>query len=252
MKRKGDHYIMFDRLSTDNFNWILITVVILFIIEIAFFGGEMIISALISAALIYFGWNNFTELWGKVIFWIGIVSIIIAVVNLLAIRFLIIVAIILFLIHYLKSKDNVDTIAPNLPPRQEVIVDPVIKVEPLFDHTIFKDQKTEETAYQWRDINIHAIYGERVIDLSNTVLPNDTVVISIRQIIGNMTIYVPYEVEVSIHHSSVFGRAHILGKHHEKLMNQSLFYQTTGYDGAKQRVKIITSVFSGDIEVKRI
>lgn len=91
-----------------------------------------------------------------------------------------------------------------------------------------------------------------LLDLSNTVLPNDTAVISIRHVIGNIEIYVPYEVEVSIHHSSVFGKAHILGKHHLKLMNKSIHYQTANYDTAYPRVKIITSLFSGDIEVKRI
>ncbi|SHF86973.1 cell wall-active antibiotics response protein LiaF [Ornithinibacillus halophilus] len=243
---------MFHRLSTDHFNWILIIGVILFIIEVAFFHGGMIYSALISGILIYVGWKNFFTLWGKILFWIGVVSGLLSIFNMLAVRFLIVVAIVLFVLNYLKSKQEDETIIPNLPNHQEVIVDSIIKVEPLFDHTLFGEQQTEETAYQWRDINIHALYGDRTIDLSNTVLPNDTSVISIRQGIGNITIYVPYELDVSIHHSSVFGRAHILGKHHWKLMNQSLFYQTEGYDHAVQRVKIITSVFSGDIEVKRI
>jgi len=77
-------------------------------------------------------------------------------------------------------------------------------------------------------------------------------VISIRHIMGKIEIYVPYEVEVSIHHSSVFGRAHIFSQHHWELMNKSLFYQTENYDTSYPRVKIITSIFSGDIEVKRI
>lgn len=77
-------------------------------------------------------------------------------------------------------------------------------------------------------------------------------VISIRHMVGNIQVYVPYEVEVSIHHSSVFGRAHIFDKHHWNLMNKSLLYQTKAYDTNFPRVKIVTSVLSGDIEVKRI
>ncbi|PAV28641.1 hypothetical protein CIL05_15205 [Virgibacillus profundi] len=243
---------MFKRLNTDTLNWILIIGVILFVIELAFFHGGMIASALFSGILIYVGWKKFNRLWGKIVFWLGVVGAVFAVLNMLAVRFLIIAAIVLFIINYSKSKKEAEFIKPTLSIDQEVIIDPVVQVKPLFDHKIFDDQKTEDTAYQWRDVNIHGAFGDRVIDLSNTVLPNDTAVISIRHLVGNIEIYVPYEVEVSIHHSSIFGRAHILGEQNWKLMNQSLFYQTEKYDSALPRVKIITSLLSGDIEVKRI
>ncbi|MEC5425001.1 cell wall-active antibiotics response protein LiaF [Virgibacillus sp. C22-A2] len=243
---------MFKRLDTDTLNWILIIGVILFIIELAFFHGGMIASAMFSALFIFIGWKNFTKLWGKIFFWLGIVGVVFAVLNMLAVRFLIIAAIVLFIINYSKSKKESEFIKPGLSADQEIILDPIIKVKPLFTHRIFEDQKTDDTAYQWHDINIHGAFGDRTIDLSNTVLPNDTAVVSIRHIVGNIEIYVPYEVEVSIHHSSVFGRAHILGEHHWKLMNQSLSYKTEKYDTTLPRVKIVTSLLSGDIEVKRI
>ncbi|OZU88714.1 hypothetical protein CIL03_10525 [Virgibacillus indicus] len=243
---------MFKRLNTDTLNWILIIGVILFIIELTFFHGGMIASALFSGVFIYVGWKKFNRLWGKIVFWLGVVGAVFAILNMLAVRFLIIAAIVLFIVNYSKSKKEAEMITPGLPNAQEIITDPVMKVKPLFDHRIFNDQKTEDIAYQWRDVNIHGAFGDRVIDLSNTVLPNDTAVISIRHLVGNIEIYVPYEVEVSIHHSSIFGRAHILGEHNLKLMNQSLIYQTENYDKAMPRVKIITSLLSGDIEVKRI
>lgn len=241
---------MFKRLSTDYFNWILIIGVILFIFEIAFFYGGTIIPALFSALFMYIGWRYFNRLWGKILFWISLVSLVFAVLNLLAVRFLIIAAIVLFVMNYSKSKKHAKQYEPILPGSE--IKETLIEIEPLFKPAIFDDQITDDTAYQWKDINIHGVFGDRVIDLSNTVLPNDTAVISIRHLVGNIEIYVPYEVEVSIHHSSIFGRGHILGTHHLQLMNKTLFYQTANYDMSKQRVKIITSLFSGDIEVKRI
>lgn len=243
---------MFRRLSTDTLNWILIIGVILFIIELAFFHGGMIATALFFGLLIYIGWKNYKQLWSKIMFWVGVVGLIFAVLNMLAVRFLIVAAIVLFLINYSKSKKEAEIIKPILPKHQEINTDPIVEFKPLFNHKIFDDQRTEETAYQWRDINIHGAFGNRVIDLSNTVLPNDTAVISIRHLVGSIEIYVPYEVEVSIHHSSVLGRAHILGQHNWSLMNQSLFYQTENYDSTFPRVKIVTSLLSGDIEVKRI
>jgi lia operon protein LiaF len=170
----------------------------------------------------------------------------------LAVRFLILAAIVLFFINYSKSKQEAEKIYPELSNHQEIITDPIIKTKPLFDQKIFGDQTTEDTVYEWRDINIHGAFGDRVIDLSNTVLPDETAVISIRHLVGNIEILVPYEVEISVHHSSVFGRAHVFGEHNWKLINQSLIYQTKNYDTASPRVKIITTVLSGDIEVKRI
>jgi len=243
---------MFQRLTTDRFNLILIIGVILFIIEIAFFQGGMIIASLFFGVVTYFGWKKFDFLYGKILFWFGALSLFFSVLNMLAIRFFIIVVIVLFLLDYLKSKNETDRMMPRPSKYQEVITDPIIELNPLFDHKLFDDQKTEDTAYKWRDINIHGAFGDRVIDLSNTVLPHDTAVISIRHFIGNIEIYVPYDVEVSIHHSSIFGRAHIFGEHHWKLMNKTLLYQTGKYQTVTPRVKIVTSILSGDIEVKRI
>lgn len=242
---------MFQRLSTDTFNWILIVGVVLFVIEVAFFHGGMIVSAIFSGFLVYTGWKKFTQLWGKILFWLGVVGLVFAILNMLAVRFLILAAIVIFFINYSKSKQKAEGISPELP-HDVVNVDEVIQLKPLFDHTIFGDRHTSDTSYQWRDVNIHGAFGDRIIDLSNTVLPNDTAVISMRHVIGNLIIFVPYEVEVSVHHSSIFGRAHVLGKHHWKLMNQSLLYQTENYDTTFPRVKIVTSLLSGDIEVKRI
>ncbi|OKL37703.1 cell wall-active antibiotics response protein LiaF [Domibacillus mangrovi] len=244
---------MFQRLTTNMFNWIMIFGVILFIIEIVFFDGGILFSALFFSVVTYAGWKKLSRLWGKCFFWGGLISLIIAILNMIAVRFLFVIGIILFLVHYVKTKKEADRIGPMFRIREvEAAAETMIQLKPLFDHKLFDDQKTENTAYQWRDVNIHGGFGDRVIDLSNTVLPEDTAVISIRHIIGNIEIYVPYEVEVSIHHSSIFGRAYLFGNHHENLMNQSLLYQTENYHSTYPRVKIITSLLSGDIEVKRI
>ncbi|ASN04810.1 cell wall-active antibiotics response protein LiaF [Virgibacillus necropolis] len=243
---------MFQRLSTDTLNWILIIGVILFIIEITFFGGGMIISALFFGLFIYVGWKRFYRLWGKVFFWIGIIGLAFAIFNMIAIRFLVLAGILLFIVNYSKSKKEPNYIQPSITSQEDGSQETIIKTKALFNHKVFGDQETADQAYQWHDINIHGVFGDRNIDLSNTVLQDETAVISIRHLVGNIAIYIPYEVEVSIHHSSVFGRAHIFGLHHQKLMNQSLLYRTEKYESTYPRVKIITSLLSGDIEVKRI
>ncbi|MGM8212012.1 cell wall-active antibiotics response protein LiaF [Virgibacillus sp. W0430] len=246
---------MFKRIDTDLINAVLIVGVILFVVEIVFFNGGLIFTALFSGLLIYIGWKNFIQLWGKVCFWIGTITILFSILNMMAVRLFVLVGIGFVVIHYFKSKNETEKLTPMLadPENQAEEEETIYSIDPLFDKHFFRDQKTSDTPYSWRDVHIHGVYGDRTIDLSNTVLPNDTAVISIRHLIGNIIIYVPYEVEISIHHSSVFGRAIILNHEHRKLLNQTLFYQTGNYNNSNlPRVKIITSLLSGDIEVKRI
>src|SRR5699024_3794808 len=136
--------------------------------------GGMIASALFSGVLINVGWKNYRQLWAKILFWLGVVGLIFSVLNMLAVRFLIIAAIVLFLMNYYKSKEEKEEYRPHLPGHDEIITDPVVKVATLFTYKILGDQQTDDTSYGWRDINIHGVFGDRIIDLSNTVLPDDT------------------------------------------------------------------------------
>lgn len=242
---------MLHRLSTDTLNWIIIAGVILFIIEIAFFHGGMIFTAVITGFLIYLGRKNYSHLWGKVFFWIGVIGFVLSVLNMMAVRFWVIVGIILFVIDYAKSNKGLKQIQPVIDVNINKNRESIVRTKPLFNYKLYGSQSTKNNVYEWNDINIHGGIGDREIDLTLTVLPHDTAVISIRHLIGNIIICVPYDVEISIHHSSVFGRAHILGKHHLNMMNQTLSYETEHYAETYQRVKIITSIFSGDIEVRR-
>ena len=243
---------MFKRFTTDHFNWIIIIGVILFIIEISFFGGGVIFSAFFSGIIVYIGWKWYYRLWGKILLWIGIISLVFSVLNMMAIRFFIVAGIVLFIIHYYKSKKEPERIQPESKASFSEEQLERIQVKPVFTQRLFGNQETSDHAFPWRDINIHGFFGDRIIDLSNTVLPDDTAVISIRHVIGDIEIHVPYEVEVSIHHSSIIGRAVIFGEYHADLVNQMISYKTPNYDTASIRVKIITSLISGDIEVKRI
>src|SRR5699024_4224608 len=243
---------IFNRLSTETVNWILIIGLILFVLEVVFFRGGLIFTAALLGLASYYGYRNRMETWGKVIFWIGVIGLIITVLNMLAVRFIVLVFIILLLIDYSKNKKQTYIIPKqyiNGPIKEdEVLVD----IHPIFKSILRGQQNTPSTAYEWRDINIFSGIGDKVIDLSQSITRDDTAVISIRHGIGNMIIYIPYDTEFVIHHSAVFGRAYILNKRHEQLLNQQLSYQTENYIHAQTRVKIITSVFSGNIEVKRI
>lgn len=226
--------------------------VILLIIEIVFFNKFLIFSVIIFGVMGYFGWRKFHQSIGKVFFWVGTVFLAFTIINMLAVRFIIIIGVVLILVEYYKStKQPVKWQPPEY--NQDVTDDsePLLKMKPFMQQRFWGDQVTSESSYEWQDVNIQGMFGDRVLDLSNTVLPDDSF-ISIRHLIGNIEIYVPYEVEVSIHHNSLLGRANILGQYHMRLLNHQLSYQTTHYHSDKPRVKVITSLVSGNIEVKRI
>src|SRR5699024_920163 len=133
IKRKGIA-LMFHRLTTDKFNLILIIGVILFIIEIAFFQGGMIIASLFFVGMTYVGWIKFYHLYGIILYCGGAICLFFSVFIVLVIRFFIIVVIILFIFDYMKSKNETDLIVPKHRVFQEVILDPIIELKPLFDH----------------------------------------------------------------------------------------------------------------------
>ncbi|MFA9555966.1 cell wall-active antibiotics response protein LiaF [Evansella sp. AB-rgal1] len=242
---------MLRRLSTDTINMILLIGIALLFIELFFFNSGLVFTLVFFSLLLYFGLKKYDSTFGKILFWIGVVVLFFTVLNMMAVKFLIIAAIVLFFVQYNKSKKEPEHVEPHIEAHNTTTEEPLVKVKPLFYGKFFGTQKTDEAPYQWRDINIHGGFGDRVIDLSNTVLPDDSV-ISIRHFIGNIKIYVPYEVEVTVLHSSVFGRATIFHNQHASLLNQTMTYRTENYDSTTPRVKIVTSVLSGDIEVKRI
>ncbi|WP_280769794.1 cell wall-active antibiotics response protein LiaF [Salipaludibacillus daqingensis] len=245
---------MFKRIPTRTFNLILMITMVILLFELMFSGGGIIFTALFLGFLMYLGWKNYESVVGKVLFWVGAVSLALNVLSMVAVRFLFIALIVLFFLQYRRSRKEPDYIKPRFTEsglNTNEQVETLTEIKPLFQHRFFGDLETEDVPYQWRDVNIHGAFGDRVIDLSNTVIPEEAV-ISIRHFIGNIIIYVPYEVEVSVHHSSVFGRLSIFQQHEMKLMNQSVVYRTENFQQGKPRVKIVTSIFSGDIEVKRI
>lgn len=221
-------------------------------LEVLFFRAGLIVTATLLGFATFYGYRHRMKTWGKIVFWIGLIGLIITILNMLAVRFLILIFIILFLLDYSRNKNHTYVI-PKLGKEESTERDQVlVDIHPIFKSILHGKQETPKNAYEWRDINIFSGIGDKVIDLSQSIAIDDTTIISIRHGIGNIIIYIPYDTEFMIHHSAVFGRAYILNKRHEHLLNQQLSYQTESYPHTQTRVKIITSVFSGNVEVKRI
>ncbi|MRX71181.1 cell wall-active antibiotics response protein [Bacillus lacus] len=233
--------------------WILYAAFFLLLLELLFFDSGLIFSLLVSLAMIYIGKKKLTGSAGKILFWIGVVTSFFTIINMMTFRFLLLAGCIYFFVQYTQSKQKPAVIIPSIQPSTaEPLSEPLLKKEPLFKNVLAGRQQTPEQAYEWSDVVFQAGISDTIIDLSNTVLPDGEAVIMIRSLIGNVKVLVPYEVEVSVRHSVLYGSTVIFQQQEQNLLNASVSYQTENYDTAKQKIKIVTSMFTGEIEVSRI
>ncbi|MGD6832679.1 cell wall-active antibiotics response protein LiaF [Sutcliffiella halmapala] len=241
---------MFNMKKTDMLSYILIIGFFIFILEISFFDTGLIFSLLISGICLYFGKKKWNWFLGKVLFGIGALSVFFTIIGSFTFRFLLLASILYFFILFTQSKQNPSYIRPEIADAKGVRL--VKHEQKWFQNKFLGRQKTPEHSYTWEDVNIQTGIGDAIIDLSYTVLPKGEAVIFIRNVVGNIQILVPYEVDISVKHSVMVGSTMILEEESSKEWNQTVHYQTSGYDDAAQKIKIITSCIVGSLEVKRV
>lgn len=241
------------RQKTDYMSWTVLIAVLLLAIEISFFNHGIIFSILLSLGFTYIGRKRWERTTGKILFWIGVIQFVFHVFAMMTVRFVLIALLVYAMIQLFQSKRHPAFIRPEIqnddrPESQE----DMMMQKPLFRNVLVGQQQTPEHAYEWNDINIQTGIGDAIVDLSYTVLPKGEAVVLVRGFMGNVQILVPYEVEISLAHSSIVGAVHIFGREREQIFNQTLLYQTAAYETAEQKLKIITSTVIGNLEVKRV
>jgi lia operon protein LiaF len=243
---------MFKNTKNDYIGWLVMLGVIILLLEILFFSHGLIFSLFISGGMIYLGHRKKKKS-GKMLFYGGIIFTIINVFNMMTFKFLLLAILLHFFIQFFSSKRNPKKISVDLrKPEDALHHETMITTKPLFENIFIGHQKTPLGVYEWNDINIQSGIGDTVIDLSYTMLPKGETVIFIRNIIGNIRILVPYEIEVSVNHSGVIGATNVFENHGSKMFNQVFQIKTPGYETAEQKVKIFTSLMVGNLEVSRI
>lgn len=248
---------MFHRLKTDYMGWIFLIGTVLLIMELVLSGGGLLFSLAFSIGCIFLGKKFYKRILGKVLLIIGIFSTLAIILNMMVFRFFLLVILAYLLLIYYQSKKSPKWIKPILvepaESQQECVLEPLVKVDCLWKNQWFGNQKTIDAVYEWNNVNIQNGIGNTVIDLSQTILPKSDVVISIRCLVGNTKILIPYGVEVSIHHSVIAGRTKIFNHQgDEQWFNQVLFYKTPDFNETQPRVHITTAVIIGDLEVRRV
>lgn len=239
--------------NKDYLGWVIFIGGTVLLLEVLFFNRGLIFSLAISLSMIYIGRKKREKKKGKILFWGGIVFFCFSVFNMMTFKFFLLAVLLHFFLQYAGSKKHPKTISPILiDPKITLEKETVVQVKPLLENVLFGGQSTPVGAYEWDDINIQAGVGDTVIDLSYTVFPSGETVIFIRNIIGNVRILVPYDIEVSVHHSVIAGSTKIFEFYDSKIFNKVFHLKTTGYETAEQKVKIFTSLVVGNLEVSRI
>ncbi|WP_040535136.1 cell wall-active antibiotics response protein LiaF [Schleiferilactobacillus shenzhenensis] len=109
-----------------------------------------------------------------------------------------------------------------------------------------------ETSFPWDDINFVSLYGDTIIDLGNTLLPEDQDnTIMIRKGFGRTRILVPVGVAVTLDHSAVAGSVQFLDQHYQ-LQNERVQLHTADNGHPQRTIKIVTSTLFGDLEVRYV
>ncbi|WP_165967261.1 cell wall-active antibiotics response protein LiaF [Jeotgalibacillus sp. S-D1] len=246
---------MLRHLQTDVLSsWVLIAAGLV-LIEILFFKSGTIFSLFFAALLIYFGRKNFHRFLGKIMLGVGLISLTFTILSMFTLKLIVIALVVYWIGDYFKSKKEPGYIAPvvheqaNGEKNTEVLT---FKRQQLLLNKWIGHQHTPHAIYEWEDIQLQNGVGDVVIDLSNTVLPSGESVISIRSGVGKVTILVPYELDVGIRHSAILGTASVFQFQSTRLWNESVSFNSEFYADAPQKVKILTSVWVGDLEVKRV
>lgn len=241
------------KVKSDYISWAVLFGIVVLLLEISFFNRGVIFSLLVAIGMIYTGRKWMPSSTGKLFFWSGIAFFTLSVFNMMTFKFLLLAVLVNLIIQYKKSKKDPAVIQPfikvDLEKKRE---ENLVEKKPIFENALFKERKTPEHVYEWNDINIQTAIGDTVVDLSYTVLPKGETVIFLRNFIGNLQVLIPYDVEVSVNHSSIAGKANVFQFEGNKMFNQSVQFETEGYEKAEQRVKIFTSFIVGDLEVKRV
>ena len=245
---------MLNKVKSEYISWIFLLGIIILFLEFTFFNRGLIFSFLVNIGMIYFGRKWMAKTIGKLLFWLGIALLIISIFSMITVRFFLLAILVHFIIQFVQSKKKPAYIKPEIKEQSSLVFEKesLIKKEPLLSNQLFGQQKTPEHGYEWRDINIQTGIGDTIIDLSYTVLPKGETVMFIRNSIGNIRVLVPYDIEICVNHSVMAGSMEILEFEGSKVFNQNLQIQTPGFDTAEQKIKIFTSLFIGDLEVKRV
>lgn len=234
--------------DSDLFIWLSVICGVGLLFEL-FFRIESLFLLGIAALFIYLGMKQKKGSSKKVFFIIGISFAAMTLFISFFFKAFLFIAILYFLYRYWYLKKKPTVIHIESPSSNKT--KPLRKKQLFFKNILIGDQRIEDQVYEWDDINIQCGIGDIVIDLGMTMLPLGENILMIRGVIGNIRLLIPHDTAIIINHSALTGMLKIDGDK-ERLLNGNVIYHSDNYEDATRKVKIITSLVVGDVEVKYI
>lgn len=235
-------------MSTNTLRWLLLIIGIGLVIELMMFVNPF--SVLFAAIAIYIGIKLRPSFWGTLLLVIGIFTAAGIIFKLKILKLAIILLLLsIFYRYYWKTKENPRVIKVETTTQKEH--ETFVKKQPFIQNSFIGNKKFGDHVYEIEDINIQTGIGNTIIDLSMTMLPPGETVIVIRGLIGNIQLLVPYDVETSVNHSVLVGKMNVFSEKEEGF-NKNILYYSKNYGSGSRKVKVLTSIVVGDLEVRNI
>ncbi len=214
--------------------WVLCFFLLVFV-ELTIFNNGGAFCLLIGAVLLYLSFSKNK----RFLKWTGIFFIAIALFTMWSLRLFIVILLLYMLYQYLQREN------------EPKIVTLEFDKLPATKNELFGTIPAPEDAYKWQDVQIQRLAGDITIDTTQTVLPAGLSLVTIRQGIGKVQIYVPYEIPFRLHYTTLFGDFTCLQGHPQRLLNESIVFSDGNPEDAKRTLVIHVATWLGDLEVLR-
>lgn len=124
-------------------------------------------------------------------------------------------------------------------------------VTPSYKNMFIGDYKLMKRRFALQDMNVKYGIGDISIDFSKAIIDEGETVIVLHGGIGDVDLYVPYDLDISVQASATIGDMNILDQREEGF-NKQISINTDYYKQADRKIKVIISVIVGDIDVRYV
>lgn len=226
-----------NRFSTNQLTFMAIAVLLIVFVELTIFGNDSTFLIIIGSILLYYSFSKSK----KYLFWSGCFLIFLAILSIWSLRLLIVGVLIYILYKHITKEQKIVTFTTK---EQELKA----KIE---NNELIGSTTSPLDSYKWEDVQMQKFIGDISLDLTDTILPAGTSVITIRQSIGKVTIVLPYEIPFRLQYSTILGEAKVLGNNPKRLINEKLIFEDGEAQDAKRKLVIHIATWLGDVEVIR-
>lgn len=222
--------------TTKQLTTIVLLILLIIFAELAIFNNGGAFFLIVGALFLY---RSFAK-GKKLYFWLGAFFIFLAVLAIWTLRFFIVCLLIYLLIQHATKKQ-----------KEVAIHSEDFAFGTIQKNELFHSSSMPMENYKWQDLQIQNFLGDYTIDVTETILPAGTSVITIRQGIGKVTILLPYEIPFRLQYSTLIGEAKLLHHPPKRLWNERLIFEDGNPDEAKRKLVIHVATWLGDVEVIR-